>query len=327
MTRQMRPKTMCLLFLIFFCSFTIPWTTATAATASLSPRSINSGSQKSKAQSLRKSQSNRIPIVHINGKNLGSMLAQSCSDKNWSSFSTLAKRTHLSSYSFKNTYFVTPNSDGLTLESQSESGGSRVEVKIFPSNFLAVSGEGSVASGQDPCELLAGYMKSISQIDERAATFIAAVSLAGATHLNKNHLPNDLAGLTAAIILGSGHRIGKNSKINLDQILDSNYSFRCNPSITSMQTPIHKIVIHRAPGSKATINFFDRTTDISLELDKNSMFSSEAVQYISKMIKSCRKLSDAESLLQAATHSNEDAANRASDFDDQRTRKPSSATK
>lgn len=266
-----------------------------------------------------------IRLIHASGKSLASILVQSCSDSNWETLSPLLTTSDFFSYVFRDSYEVLPTRTGLKIQADNDK--DFFTVKISQPFRIDIKTSERLYSGADACEIIASYLNEFPALNANSTTFFIAATLAGTSQFGPTHSTVDFSTTAMAIVLSSEIGRTENIQLDLNRVLDPNYVVRCNELQTTIQTPLHKIVIHRKGKSKPTIDYFNKDTDIALNIDKQSVFASQAGEYLATLTKNCKKTKDAEVILREATDAQEDAQHKISSLLTKPTRLPSSNSK
>lgn len=239
-----------------------------------------------------------IQVLHASGKNLAAVLALSCSEGAWQNFNQWTQTSGFWNASFKDTYNLTPTRTSLKL--QGEGIEQTAEVKVSQLR-LSSTFDGQNQSSDEPCTLITSQLKDVTMLDDKAALFVTATTLAGVSLLDAKRAPMNLPAVATTLLFGLNPEKRGVIEIDLSRFLDSGFAIKCSDAVTTLQTGAHKVVLHRSKNAKTTIELFDKETDIAVTLDKFSEFTTRSRDYLAEITRTCKKTKDAESMQQLAT--------------------------
>jgi hypothetical protein len=265
------------------------------------------------APGAEKSGPQPIQLLRVSAKTISTVLAQSCTDSGWQAFSVAAQAAGYMNYKFKDTYDVWPSAKGLRIEAEGLR--EKAEATIGTKGALTVVADGRTYLGVDACEVIAAYLKDAPTLDDKGTLVLTVAMLAGTSQLTIARAPADLSGVTAAIFLSLDAARRGSARLDLNRVLDANYSVKCTDTIATIQTAVHKFIVHRNRGAKSNVHVFDRETDYASNIDQKSVFAVHAKAYLAAMTENCKKSKDAEKLQQVATDTLEDAQVRAASLE------------
>ena len=256
-----------------------------------------------------------VQLLRANAKTISPILAQGCSETSWQAFSIAAQGAGYLQFAFKDAYDVWPSRAGLKLEAEGVAEKAEVTITAKGKAPLALVANGHTYTGADSCELIAAYLKDAPTMDDKGALAVTAAMLAGTSQLALARAPADLSAITTAMVmsLDAGRRGA--AKLDLGRVLDANYTVRCTDTIATIQTAVHKIVVHRSRGAQASVDVFDKETDIAINQDRKSVFATHARAYLASMTDSCKKPKDAEKLQHVAVDTLDEAQTRATSLE------------
>lgn len=244
-----------------------------------------------------------LPISGVSARNLATLLARSCSERNWVEYSTA-----VATVDFFN-QFTLESLEAHTTKRGVKAAAVGIEVKSTRRGIELTDGSDTFI-GEDACQAIEEYSRSKKSQGKLAEATLLA-SLVGAAKSSSKKSANDLASAATAVILSQDPTTRlAGTKLDLEKILDTSYSARCTESLTSIQTAIHKIVVKK--GKDGSVNVFDRDSDISIVMNEDSPFKRGPLDTYIAISKKCQNGEDGDIFERQASDVVDEAREKAS---------------
>jgi hypothetical protein len=259
------------------------------------------------AQAATPHGSEHIIDAQLSGKDAAVLMALSCSEASWKGFAPWARQSGFLNLQPIDSLKIESSTHGFRFSKVEDFANSTIEVKIAGKNGLEVIANGHLYRGTNPCDLVNSASGSESAQVANGIALAAAIA-SGASNSGKKVSAEKLAALGAGGQIWSDQSGPANQKLELDRVINSNYTIKCSPSMVSLQSPLQKVIVRKAGKPiNFKVAYFDKDTDLSVAPNPKSAFAKKAYSYYVGLALKCNNARDAEGLL----HAWEDALDRA----------------